>query len=141
MSPCPHAPACPPPVCLPSSLRTTPTPAATPEPTQAPDTSGGSQGGYETSVSHVRKFAGIMDISATGVDTVKEATPRFEGWSLIPLAGIPIVGQIFVSRFNTITDTWKDSAGILSEVLRTDSGKVSRAADNYVAAERAGTIK
>ncbi|MGP3934199.1 hypothetical protein [Nonomuraea sp. KM88] len=92
-------------------------------------------------MSHVRKFAGIMDMSATGVDTVKEATPRFEGSSLIPLAGMPIVGLRFVSRFNTITDTWKDSAGILSEVLHTDSGKVSRAADNYVAAERAGTIK
>ncbi|TDD12824.1 hypothetical protein E1292_00780 [Nonomuraea deserti] len=141
MSPCPHTPACPPPICLPSSLRTPSTPAATPEPTQPPGTSSGSHDGYETSAKYVRKFAGTMDASATGVDTVKEATPRFEGWDLVPLAGVPIVGLMFVNRFNTITDTWKDSAGILSEVLRTDSGKVSRAADNYVAAERAGTVK
>ncbi|TDD14539.1 hypothetical protein [Nonomuraea diastatica] len=82
-----------------------------------------------------------MDASATGVNTLKEATPRFEGWSLAPLAGVPIVGLMFVNRFNTITDTWKDSAGILSEVLHTDSGKVSRAAENYAAAARAGTVK
>ncbi|MFI7454724.1 hypothetical protein ACIBQX_45135 [Nonomuraea sp. NPDC049714] len=89
----------------------------------------------------MRKFAGTMDDSATGVDTVRQWTPRFEGWNLAPMAGVPIVGLMFVGRFNTITDTWRDSAGILTEVLRTDSGKVSKAADNYVAAQRASTIK
>ncbi|MGN9786407.1 hypothetical protein ACTMTF_33625 [Nonomuraea sp. ZG12] len=89
----------------------------------------------------MRKFAGTMDDSATGVDTVRQRTPRFEGWNLAPMAGVPIVGLMFVGRFNTITDTWRDSAGILTEVLRTDSGKVSKAADNYVAAQRASTIK
>lgn len=82
-----------------------------------------------------------MDDSATGVDTVKQWTPRFEGWNLAPMAGIPIVGLMFVSRLNTIADTWRDSAGILTEVLRTDSGKVSKAADNYVAAQRSSTVK
>jgi hypothetical protein len=82
-----------------------------------------------------------MDDSATGVDTVKQWTPRFEGWNLTPMAGIPIVGLMFVNRFNIIADTWRDSAGILTEVLRTDSGKVFRAADNYVAAERSSTVK
>ncbi|MEU7853302.1 hypothetical protein [Nonomuraea sp. NPDC049141] len=97
--------------------------------------------GYETNAGYVRKFAGTMDGSATGVDTVKQWTPRFEGWNLIPMAGVPIVGLMFVNRLNTIADTWRDSAGILSEVLRTDSGKIYKAADNYVAAARANTVK
>ncbi|MEU4226753.1 hypothetical protein AB0F17_20850 [Nonomuraea sp. NPDC026600] len=101
----------------------------------------GSTEGYETHAEHVRKFAGTMDDSATGVDTIKQSTPRFDGWNLIPMAGVPIVGLMFVNRLNTVADTWRDSAGILSEVLHTDSGKIYKAADNYVAAERANTVQ
>lgn len=140
VSPCPHTPACPPPACLPPGLRAQPTQSVRPESKPPPD-AGGPAGGYEVDAGYVRKFAGTMDDSATGVDAVKQWTPRFEGWSLAPMAGIPIVGLMFVNRFNTIADTWRDSAGILTEVLRTDSGKVAKAADNYVAAQRSSTIK
>ncbi|MEV0514406.1 hypothetical protein [Nonomuraea sp. NPDC050405] len=105
----------------------------------APDDPGGARDGYTEHERYVRKFAGTMDSSATGVETVRQWTPRFEGWNLIPMAGVPIVGLMFVGRFNTVTDTWEDSAGILAEVLRTDSGKVSRAADNYAAADQNST--
>lgn len=104
------------------------------------DTNGPAEG-YETDAGYVRKFAGTMDGSATGVDAVRQRTPRFEGWNLSPMAGVPVVGLMFVNRLNTIADTWRDSAGILSEVLRTDSGKIYQAADNYVAAARANTVK
>ncbi len=131
VSPCPHTPKCPPPGCLPQSLRRPPATAAL----------GGPPGGYDVDAGYVRKFANTMDGSATGVDLLKQHTPRFEGWNLVPLAGVPIVGLMFVGRFNTIADTWQDSARILADVLRTDSGRVSRAADNYVAAAKAGTIR
>ncbi|MGV9328235.1 hypothetical protein ACWDR1_12755 [Streptosporangium sandarakinum] len=81
-----------------------------------------------------------MGDSATGVDAVRQGTPRFEGWHLAPVAGVPVVGLLFVDRLNTVADTWRDSAGILSEVLRKDNGRLFRAADNYVAAERASTV-
>ncbi|MFD2355678.1 hypothetical protein ACFSTC_50015 [Nonomuraea ferruginea] len=45
---------------------------------------------------------------------------------------------MFVNRLNTISDTWRDSAGILRDVLRTDAAKVSRAAANYRQAENPG---
>ncbi|MBB3728428.1 MULTISPECIES: hypothetical protein [Nonomuraea] len=88
----------------------------------------------------MRKFAGTMDSSATGVHTLKEHTPVFEGWNLVPLAGIPIVGLPFVGRFNNISHTWRDSAGILGGVLGTDSGQLFHAADVYMAAERAAAV-
>ncbi|MEV0195785.1 hypothetical protein [Nonomuraea sp. NPDC050691] len=101
-----------------------------------PDDTGNRPNGYDVSEGYVRKFAGTMDSSAVGVDTVKHWTPRFEGWHLIPMAGVPIVGLMFVDRFNTVSDAWQDCAGILSRLLRDDSGKVFQAADNYAAADR-----
>jgi hypothetical protein len=141
VSPCPHIPACPPPVCLPSRLRAQPVQASLAKSAPLLEDTDGPAKGYETDAGYVRKFAGTMDDSATGVDTVKERTPRFEGWDLAPMAGVPIVGLMFVNRLNTIADIWRDSAGILSEVLRTDSGKIDKAADNYVAAARASTAE
>ncbi|WP_188191140.1 hypothetical protein [Nonomuraea sp. SYSU D8015] len=79
-----------------------------------------------------------MSGAAQGVNLVKERTPRFEGWNLVPLAGVPLVGRMFVGRYNTISDTWRDSAGILRGVLDKDSEKVTRAAQNYRNAERPG---
>ncbi|HUR02001.1 MAG TPA: hypothetical protein VM347_05650 [Nonomuraea sp.] len=141
VSPCPHIPACPPPMCLPSRLRAQPVQASLAKPAVLLQDTDDPTEGYETDAGYVRKFAGTMEDSATGVDTVKQWTPRFEGWNLIPMAGVPIVGLMFVNRLNTIADTWRDSAGILSEVLRTDSGKIYKAADNYVAAERSSTVE
>ncbi|GAA2290533.1 hypothetical protein GCM10010149_41920 [Nonomuraea roseoviolacea subsp. roseoviolacea] len=142
MSPCPHTPACPPPACLPQSLRAQPARAISATQRPTPDETGrgpGGSGGYDVNGGYVRKFAGTMDSSATGVDTVKHWTPRFEGWQLIPMAGVPIAGLLFVDRFNTVSDTWRDCAGILSELLRADSGKVFQAADNYAAADHHST--
>ncbi|MFD1931565.1 hypothetical protein ACFSKW_08760 [Nonomuraea mangrovi] len=107
---------------------------------KGPSSPGNPANGYDTHAGFVRKFAGTMDSSATGVHTLKEHTPVFEGWNLVPLAGIPIVGLPFVGRFNNISNTWRDSAGILGGVLRTDSGKLFQAADVYTAADRAGTL-
>ncbi|WP_157249295.1 hypothetical protein [Nonomuraea typhae] len=82
-----------------------------------------------------------MDGSARGVNTLKEHTPVFEGWNLVPLAGVPIIGLAFVGRFNNISSIWKDSAGILGRTLTEDSGKMHRAADIYAAADQASTVK
>ncbi|NUW33745.1 hypothetical protein HTZ77_20230 [Nonomuraea sp. SMC257] len=139
VSPCPHTPACPPPACLPQSLRAQPARAASARQAAIPDDTGRGPGGYDVNEAFVRKFAGTMDSSATGVDTVKHWTPRFEGWQLTPMAGVPIAGLLFVDRFNIISDTWKDCAGILSGLLRTDSGKIVKAADNYAAADHHST--
>ncbi len=143
VSPCPHAPKCPPPVCLPPSLRLTATPSAGPRP--SPDKPAGNGSGdksnlpgYETRTGSIDAFAGSMSGAAQGVNLVKERTPRFEGWNLVPLAGVPLVGRMFVGRYNTISDTWRDSAGILRGVLDKDSEKVTRAAQNYRNAERPG---
>jgi hypothetical protein len=76
--------------------------------------------------------------AAQGVHLVKDQTPRFEGWNLVPLAGVPLVGRMFVGRYNRVSDTWRDSAGILHNVLRADSDKVARAAQNYRNAENPG---
>lgn len=127
-SPCPHTPACPPPVCLPEALRTAPPPATT---------GGTDPSGYESTISHIDGFAGTLTEAAEGVGLVRQRTPRFEGWNLVPLAGVPAVGLLFAGRFNAIADTWDDSAGILSDVLLTDSGKVGRSAANYRQAESA----
>ncbi|MEV0591874.1 hypothetical protein [Nonomuraea cavernae] len=98
-------------------------------------------GGYGVHTTYLKSFAGTMGTSADGVDVVKQSAPRFDGWNLVPLAGVPIIGLPFVGRFNTIADTWRDSAGVLVDVLRADSGKVSRAADNYHAAETANAVQ
>ncbi|MEU8247152.1 hypothetical protein [Nonomuraea sp. NPDC048916] len=145
VSPCPHTPGCPPPVCLAPGLRPQGTTWSTARPVHRPvdpDHPGGpATGGYDVHTGYVKSFAGVMGASADGVEVVERQTPRFEGWNLVPLAGIPIVGVPFAGRFNTIADTWRDSAGILADMLRTDSGKVSRAADNYHAAETAGAVQ
>jgi hypothetical protein len=114
-------------------------PAQVPVRVPAPD--GGSSGlpGYEVAAGFIRKFAGTVDGSAEGVRRMKDATPRFEGGNLAPLAGVPIVGLAFVHRFNTVSDTWSGAAGILGDALRRDGETLVRAADNYVAAEKAGT--
>ncbi|PZG17901.1 hypothetical protein [Nonomuraea aridisoli] len=75
-----------------------------------------------------------MHSTATGVDLTGNRTPRFEGWNLAPLAGVPLIGLMFVGRLNTIADTWRDTSGILSNVLRDDSDKITRSAANYRAA-------
>ncbi|WP_204051664.1 hypothetical protein [Microbispora siamensis] len=147
VSPCPHTPPCPPPgPCLPDSLRgrqagapQAPKPAATPA-AYSPDPGGGSSGlpGYEVAAGFIRKFAGTVGGSADGVRRLGDATPRFQGWNLAPLAGIPIVGLTFVHRFNSVSDTWSSAAGILGDALHRDGETLVRAADNYVAAEQAG---
>ncbi|MEU7691319.1 hypothetical protein FLW53_08255 [Microbispora sp. SCL1-1] len=93
--------------------------------------------GYEVAASFIRKFAGTVSGSADGVRRLGDATPRFQGWNLAPLAGIPIVGLTVVHRFNTISDTWSGAAAILGDALHTDGETLVRAADNYVAAEKA----
>ncbi|OPG02771.1 hypothetical protein B1L11_41805 [Microbispora sp. GKU 823] len=147
VSPCPHTPPCPPPgPCLPDSLRgrqagapQAPKPAAIPV-TYSADPGGGSSGppGYEVAAGFIRKFAGTVGGSADGVRRLGDATPRFQGWNLAPLAGIPIVGLTFVHRFNSVSDTWSSAAGILGDALHKDGETLVRAADNYVAAEQAG---
>ncbi|MDP9849389.1 hypothetical protein [Streptosporangium lutulentum] len=72
-----------------------------------------------------------MSGAAVGVDELKNSTPRFEGWNLVPLAGIPIIGLPYAGRFNTISDTWADSAGILKNLLAHSGEKLVRSADNY----------
>ncbi len=151
VSPCPHTPPCPPPgPCLPDSLRVRQTGAPqTPKPTTAPATppagqsggpNGGSSGlpGYEVATGFIRKFAGAVGGSADGVRRLRDATPRFQGWNLAPLAGVPIVGLTFVHRFNSVSETWSNAAGVLGDALHRDGETLVRAADNYVAAEKAG---
>ncbi|MEV4084651.1 hypothetical protein ACGFJC_18025 [Nonomuraea fuscirosea] len=141
VSPCPHTPTCPPPACLPPSLRPSASPAPS-QPTSSKPASGqkgdGAKGGYEAVAGSIDKFAGSISGAAQGVNQVKEYTPRFEGVDLAPLAGVPLVGLMFVNRFNRISDSWKDSAGILHNLLQTDSGKIAMAANNYRNAERPG---
>ncbi|MGI5161060.1 hypothetical protein [Microbispora sp. CA-102843] len=146
VSPCPHTPSCPPPgPCLPDSLRgrqqgapQAQKPAASATPPAGP--SGGSSGlpGYEVATGFIRKFAGTVGGSADGVRRLGDATPRFQGWNLAPLAGVPIVGLTFVHRFNSVSDTWSNAAGVLGDALHRDGETLVRAADNYVAAEKAG---
>ncbi|MFI7616275.1 hypothetical protein E1286_11145 [Nonomuraea terrae] len=75
-----------------------------------------------------------MQSTATGVNLAGNRTPRFEGWNLAPLAGMPQIGLRFVGRLNAIADTWRDSTGILGNVLRDDSDKIIKSAANYRAA-------
>ncbi|XVQ87377.1 hypothetical protein ACQP2K_08180 [Microbispora siamensis] len=86
----------------------------------------------------IRKFAGTVGGSADGVGRLRDATPRFHGWNLAPLAGVPIVGLTFVHRFNSVSDTWSSAAGVLGDALHRDGETLVKAADNYVAAEKAG---
>ncbi|MCA2190070.1 hypothetical protein LDL05_33915 [Nonomuraea cavernae] len=97
--------------------------------------------GYNVQVGIVRKFAGVLAGSADAIDSIARATPRFEGWNLVPFVGIPAIGLRFVGRVNTVSDTWEDCADLLAELLTTDSKKLVAAANNYQAAEEAGTIK
>ncbi|MEV5889891.1 hypothetical protein [Nonomuraea fuscirosea] len=138
VSPCPHVPKCPPPACLPPALRPSPSPSPSPSKPAPSQKGDGTKGGYEAVAGSIDKFAGSISGAAQGVNQVKEYTPRFEGMDLAPLAGVPLVGLMFVNRFNRISDSWKDSAGILHNVLRTDSGKITMAARNYRDAERPG---
>ncbi|QYC38711.1 hypothetical protein Nocox_05420 [Nonomuraea coxensis DSM 45129] len=96
---------------------------------------------YETRTHSIDAFAETMTGSATGVQGVRQRTPRFEGWNLAPLAGVPVVGLMFTDRFNTIADTWNDSAGILSDVLHKDAGRVTLSAHHYRQAELASRTK
>ncbi|HEX4812436.1 MAG TPA: hypothetical protein VFV66_06750 [Nonomuraea sp.] len=138
VSPCPHTPACPPPVCLPPSLRPTAEPRIVPKKSGDPADAGDKSKlpGYETHISSIDTFTGSMSSAAQGVNAIRNHTPRFEGWDLAPMAGVPIVGLMFIDRFNRISDTWKDSAGILHNLLKTDTDKLATAARNYRAAER-----
>ncbi|MEU6425890.1 hypothetical protein ABZ860_08300 [Microbispora sp. NPDC046973] len=146
VSPCPHTPPCPPPgPCLPDALRvrqagTSQAPKLAVTQAAFPAGPGGGPPGppgYEVAAGFIRKFAGTVGGSADGVRRLGDATPRFQGWNLAPLAGIPIVGLAFVHRFNFVSDTWSTAAGILGDALHTDGETLVRAADNYVAAEKA----
>lgn len=147
VSPCPHTPPCPPGPCLPDSIRgqrpaafsTIPANVPAYVPASVPADPGGPSGlpGYEVAAGFIRKFAGTVGDSAQGVRRLKDGTPRFQGWNLAPLAGIPIAGLAFVHRFNTVSDTWSQAAGILGDALHRDGETLVRAADNYVAAEKA----
>ncbi|GAA1735379.1 hypothetical protein [Nonomuraea bangladeshensis] len=90
-----------------------------------------------TSTAPIDSFAGAMTDSGDAVHLIKQRTPRFEGWNLAPLAGLPVVGLMFTNRFNTIADTWSDSARILGDLLRKDATKVALSAHNYRLAEQA----
>ncbi|MCF6476523.1 hypothetical protein FAF44_50555 [Nonomuraea sp. MG754425] len=143
VTPCPHTPPCPPPVCLPPSLRPSDDPTSSGEPadtSEERDNSGDSTDlpGYEINAGYLDTFAGLMSGVAEGVGYVKERAPRFEGWNLVPLAGVPIVGLMFVGRYNRISDAWGDSALILRDVLGADSDKITVSAQNYRNAESAG---
>ncbi|MEU6407431.1 hypothetical protein [Microbispora sp. NPDC046933] len=139
VSPCPHTPPCPPGPCLPDSIRGQRPGTASAVPASWPAPGGGSSGlpGYEVAAGFIRKFADAVGGSADGVRRLRDATPRFQGWNLTPLAGIPIVGLASVHRFNSVADTWSDAAGILGDALHRDGETLVRAADNYVAAEKA----
>ncbi|MEV4892476.1 hypothetical protein AB0K48_24160 [Nonomuraea sp. NPDC055795] len=76
-------------------------------------------------------FAKVMNSSADVVGAVQSATPRFEGWNLAPVAGVPMIGLMFVGRLNTIADAWADCAGVLREVLKEDGHKLMKVAQNY----------
>ncbi|MFB4292810.1 hypothetical protein ACBI99_34560 [Nonomuraea sp. ATR24] len=132
LSPCAHTPQCPPPACLPASLRAQPV-SADPE---ARGGKGGNdpQGGVAYAVSKIVAYAETMDLSADVVSRLKSATPRFEGWNLAPIAGIPAIGLMFVNRINTIADTWADCAKLLDKVLEEDGSKLFKVAENYAAA-------
>ncbi|SDH82421.1 hypothetical protein SAMN05421869_103341 [Nonomuraea jiangxiensis] len=80
-----------------------------------------------------------MDGAGQGVHQVNQRTPRFEGWNLAPLVGVPIVGLWFVGRYNNIADTYRDSATILGNLLKNDSTKLITSAANYRAANPGGT--
>ncbi|MEW9546966.1 hypothetical protein [Nonomuraea sp. NPDC050783] len=133
-------------MCLPPSLRATASPSPSPSASGKPP-AGQAPGdrsnlpGYAALTSGIDAFAGTMNDSAQGVHLTKQRTPRFEGWNLAPLAGVPVVGLMFTNRFNTITDTWSDSARLLSDMLRRDAGKVTRSAANYRQAEHASGTK
>ncbi|MEU8172933.1 hypothetical protein AB0C14_08645 [Microbispora hainanensis] len=136
-APPPQAPQqAPPPQAPPQAPQPTTPPAATPGGRNA---DAGALPGYEVAASFIRKFAGTMGGSAEGVRRLGDATPRFQGWNLAPLAGVPIVGLTAVHRFNAVSDTWSSAAGILGDALHTDGETLLRAADNYVAAEQAST--
>lgn len=133
LSPCPHTPACPPGPCLPAILRpvsltTEPRSQAPPPPVPAPSAD---KDGYDTALSKIVEYAGTMMNAASAVNQIKAVTPRFEGWDLIPVIGIPAIGLPFHDRFNALSDTWADCAAILRTVLEDDSEKLAEVAQKY----------
>ncbi|MBG0815340.1 hypothetical protein [Planomonospora sp. ID82291] len=99
------------------------------------------QPGYEVAAGHLEKFAGITGAAATEVQGTVDGTPRFEGWNLVPLAGVPLVGLLFVNRLNAVADTWADGAKILRETLGSDAERLMRVAATYVQVERANEAR
>jgi hypothetical protein len=99
-----------------------------------PDTAGGTTGGsgFQTATDYLKRFAHTMNDCGNGVEQLKEVPPRFEGWGLAPLSGIPLVGLWFVRRLDVIVDTWADSVHILGAVLKADSKKLIATADKYI---------
>ncbi|MCC5575751.1 hypothetical protein IMZ11_08875 [Microtetraspora sp. AC03309] len=91
--------------------------------------------GFEVATDKLGSFANVMTTSAVHVNQIKAATPRFESWNLVPVAGIPSIGLLYVNRLNTISDVWADCAGVLKEVLEVDGGLLVTVAGNYRAAE------
>ncbi|MFD9941191.1 hypothetical protein ACFWYW_44375 [Nonomuraea sp. NPDC059023] len=118
-------------MCLPTSLRQVNSPdvADRKAPTPAPD-----KDGVEFRSDTIMSFAKVMDSAADVVSMLQTATPRFEGSNLAPVAGVPMIGLMFVSRLNAIADAWADCAAILREVLKEDGHKLMRVAQNYRAA-------
>jgi hypothetical protein len=95
-------------------------------------------GGYTTTTGNIAEMSALMNESAGLVAQYAALTPRFEGWSLAPLGGVPLVGLAFVNRLNAVTDTWAECTGILRNVLMGNSGKLAVAAQNYAQAQKAG---
>ncbi|GGK50561.1 hypothetical protein Ppa06_09040 [Planomonospora parontospora subsp. parontospora] len=93
--------------------------------------------GYEVAAGHLEKFAGTAGDAGTEVQGALDGTPRFEGWNLAPLAGVPLVGLLFVNRLNAVADTWAAGARVLRETLASDSERLVRVAATYVQVERA----
>ncbi|MGW0801889.1 hypothetical protein [Nonomuraea sp. NPDC002799] len=118
----------------------TPAPAIPRQPTRPTDPGGKSNlTGYEIEIGILDTFGGTLASTGRGVHMIKERVPRFEGWNLVPLAGVPAVGQMFVGRFNTIADVWSDTLGILGNTLTKDGGRITTVAANYRAAHPAGS--
>lgn len=136
LSPCPHTPKCPPPACLPPTLRDSHLEASAKRdtPTTTLVDSPADKDGFEVRTDSIVSFAQVMDMSATTVDQLKVLVPRFQGWNLAPFSGIPILGLMYVNSLNTIADAWGDCAEILREVLEKDSQKLFKVAENYHAA-------
>lgn len=93
--------------------------------------------GYEVSTGKIETFSHVMQLASVVMHGLERSTPRFEGWNLVPGAGVPAIGLLFVNRLNHIADTWSDCARLLRGVLEDDSKKLASVAVRYRAAHGA----